>query len=48
MEGLRYSRKFALQNPLGKLIVGKQRKKFMSCCNVFALFYFVFENSFEV
>ena len=39
-EGLIYGGKFALQNRLGKLIVGV---KFMCHCTLFALFYFLFE-----
>ena len=41
MEGLLYGRKFASQNRLGWLVVGR---KF----TIFALFYFVFEGKFQV
>ena len=41
MEALTYGRKFAFQNRLASLIVGR---KFP----VFALFYFVFEGNFQV
>ena len=41
LEGLMYGGKFAFQNRLGQLIVGR---KFI----IFALFYFVFEGKFQV
>ena len=40
-EGLMYGGKFAFQNRLGYLVVGR---KF----TIFALFYFVFEGKFQV
>ena len=42
---LTYGGTFALQNRLGYLIT---EKKFMRCCTIFALFYFVFEGNFQL
>ena len=40
-----YGGKFALQNLLGQLKVGR---KLMRYCTVLALFYFLFEGNFQV